>query len=135
MQHKTCLCSGSRHRAMKRIAVKYEMCCTQKVKTMNSYLADAFTLEGVIYMSYINGKEVLPENVLAEIRKYFSGGLIYIPKADEQRCSWGSKTATKSELEKRNREICDKKKKGVSIKQLMEEYHLAYDTIKKILYR
>ncbi|MDF2588634.1 MAG: hypothetical protein K0S41_2475 [Anaerocolumna sp.] len=30
-------------------------------------------------MSYINGKEVLPENLVSEIQKYVGGGLIYIP--------------------------------------------------------
>ncbi len=86
-------------------------------------------------MSYINGKEVLPDKLLSEIQKYYSGGLIYIPLTDGKRCKWGTRTTTKSELDKRNREICCKKKNGLSIQELMEEYHLSYDTIKKILYR
>lgn len=86
-------------------------------------------------MSYINGKEILPDNILYEIQKYYNGGLIYIPKTDEQRYGWGAKTTTKIELEKRNQEICYKKKNGASIQELMDEYHLAYDTIKKIIYR
>lgn len=111
------------------------MCCTQRVTIIISYIVDGFTLERVICMSYINGKDVLPDTVLKEIQKYFSGGLMYIPKTDEQRCKWGTKTTTKFELEKRNREICYKKKNGCSIQELMDEYHLAYDTIKKIIYR
>jgi len=86
-------------------------------------------------MSYINGKEVLPDNLLSEIQKYYSGGLIYIPLADRTRCKWGTRTTTKSELDRRNQEICYKKKMGSSIQELMEEYHLSYDTIKNILYR
>lgn len=85
-------------------------------------------------MSYVNGKDVLPNHILSEIQKYYSGGLIYIP-LQEERCKWGTRTATKSELERRNQEICDKKRKGSSIQELMEEYHLAYDTIKKIIYK
>lgn len=86
-------------------------------------------------MSYVNGKEVLPDDILSEIQKYYSGGLIYIPSQGEERCKWGSKTDTKKELAKRNQEICDKKKQGSTIRELMEEYHLAYDTIKRIVYR
>lgn len=85
-------------------------------------------------MSYVNGKEILPDDLLSEIQKYYSGGLIYIPLQEAKRCKWGSKTATKNQLEKRNQEICRKKKDGSTIKELMEEYHLAYDTIKKIVY-
>lgn len=46
-----------------------------------------------------NGKDILPETDLAEIQKHFAGELIYIPKTDEQRCSWGTSTTTKRELE------------------------------------
>lgn len=86
-------------------------------------------------MSYVNGKEILPDKILSEIQKYYSGGLIYIPLQPEKRCKWGTKTSTKELLERRNQEICHKKKNGASIKELMEEYHLSYDTIKKIVYR
>ncbi len=86
-------------------------------------------------MSYINGKEVLPETLLSEIQKYYSGGLIYIPLIHAKRCKWGTRTTIKGELDKRNKEICHKKNEGSSIQELMEEYHLSYDTIKRILYR
>lgn len=85
-------------------------------------------------MAYINGKEVLPEELLKEIQKYFKGGIMYIPDTDETRKPWGSNTEIKSILDKRNFEIRTKKLSGVSIKELMEEYHLSYDSIKKILY-
>lgn len=81
-------------------------------------------------MSYVNGKEILPDCILSEIQKYYSGGLIYIP-LQEKRSKWGTNTSTKKQLEKRNREICHKKDNGATIKDLMDEYHLAYDTIKK----
>ncbi len=85
-------------------------------------------------MSYVNGKEILPDSILSEIHKYYSGGLIYIPLQGKERCKWGARTSTKKHLEKRNQEICDRKKNGLTIEELMEEYHLAYDTIKKIIY-
>lgn len=86
-------------------------------------------------MSYVNGKEVLPDNILSEVQKYFGGGLIYIPLPDNERCKWGSRTNTKTQLHNRNQEIRQKKDIGLSIQELMEEYHLSYDTIKKILYK
>jgi Mor family transcriptional regulator len=85
-------------------------------------------------MSYINGKEILPDHVLEEIQKYFGGGLIYIPLPKESRCKWGSRTTIRKELQIRNEEIRRKKAEGSSIQELMEEYHLSYDTIKRIIY-
>lgn len=85
-------------------------------------------------MSYVNGKEVLPNYILTEIQKYYVGGLIYIPLPDDKKSKWGSNTTTKQELTKRNQEIRHKKSKGFSIQELMNEYHLSYDTIKRIIY-
>lgn len=85
-------------------------------------------------MSYINGKEVLPGHVLEEIQKYFGGGLIYIPLPKEKRCQWGSRTTIKAELQSRNEEIRIRKQQGASIQELMEEFHLSYDSIKRIIY-
>ncbi len=86
-------------------------------------------------MSYINGKNILPEKVLAEIQKYFGGGLIYIPLPESEKCKWGTRTKIKEELHERNEEIRQKKNTGTSIHELMEEYHLSFDTIKKIIYK
>lgn len=86
-------------------------------------------------MSYVNGKEILPDNILTEIQKYFGGGLIYIPLPEGERCKWGSRTITKIELHKRNQEIRQKKELGLTIQEIMEEYHLSYDTIKRIIYK
>lgn len=85
-------------------------------------------------MSYANGKLILPENVLAEVQKYFSDGLLYIPSQDAERVKWGTGTSTKQRLQRRNQEIRQMKSQGASIGELMEKYHLAYDTIKKIIY-
>ena len=86
-------------------------------------------------MAYINGKEVLPMELLQEVQKYFKGGVIYIPDIDGNRRQWGTKTNTRMMLRARNAEIKAKKKNGSSITELMEEYHLSYDSIKKIVYR
>ena len=85
-------------------------------------------------MAYINGKEVLPMELLQEVQKYFKGGVIYIPDVDNNRKQWGTRTNTRGLLKERNREIKAKKQSGRSIPELMEEYHLSYDSIKKIVY-
>lgn len=86
-------------------------------------------------MAYINGKEVLPIELLEEVQKYFKGGVIYIPDVGSSRKEWGARTNTRDILKERNREIKAKKQRGISISELMEEYHLSYDSIKKIVYR
>lgn len=86
-------------------------------------------------MSYVNGKDVLPNHILSEIQKYYGGGLIYIPLPENKRCEWGSRTTTRKELYKRNQEIRNKKSMGLTIQALMEEYHLSYDSIKRIIYK
>lgn len=86
-------------------------------------------------MSYKNGKDILPADVLKEIQQYFAGGIIYIPMADEDRKQWGASTNSKEIIRKRNYEIKAKKNQGFTIEHLMEEYHLSYDSIKRIVYR
>lgn len=86
-------------------------------------------------MEYINAKDVLPESLILQIQQYVGGSMIYIPKKENEKKSWGDSTGIKSEISKRNSEIKNKKKNGTSIDDLMEEYHLSYDTIKSIIYR
>lgn len=86
-------------------------------------------------MSYINAKEVLPKQLLDEIRSYTGDGLIYIPPKEAARREWGSKSGAKQMLEQRNSEIRRKKSAGATIHALAEEYNLSIDTIKRILYR
>lgn len=86
-------------------------------------------------MQYINAKDILPENLLVQIQQYVKGCAIYIPQYDDIKDSWGTKTDTKIELTKRNNEIKLKKKSRVTIDELMEEYHLSYDTVRSIVYR
>lgn len=86
-------------------------------------------------MSYVNAKDILPNELLNEIRKYFNSGLIYIPLSENEYKQWGSNTETKDLLNKRNNEIKIKKLQGYSIQALAEEYHLSNETIKRILYR
>lgn len=86
-------------------------------------------------MSYINGKDVFPQELLEQIRQYCESGLIYIPPNDASKRTWGETTGIKEYLRVRNDEIRKKKTSGYTIIQLAEEYHLSVDSIKRILYR
>jgi Mor family transcriptional regulator len=80
-------------------------------------------------MQYMNAKDVLPETLIVQIQQYVKGSVIYIPQSDDM------KEPRKNELTERNNEIKCKKKCGASIDELMQEYHLSYDTVKSIVYR
>lgn len=84
-------------------------------------------------MKYENGKDIFPDNLLRQIQEYVSGRLVYIPTKDEKR-AWGVTSGYKQYLSDRNREIKEKFVAGAAIDDLSEEYFLASETIKKILY-
>lgn len=54
-------------------------------------------------MKYVNASEILPEELLEMVRKYYRGGYLYIPKGNEREA--GRKTEYKTELEKRDQHI------------------------------
>ena len=84
-------------------------------------------------MKYENGKDIFPERLLKQIQKYAAGKLVYIPSM-EQKKDWGESTGYKQYLLKRNHDIKLKFRNGVTIEQLADEYHLSYETIRKIVY-
>ena len=86
-------------------------------------------------MRYVNGQEVLPEELLKEIQKYVQGDLIYIPKPTKERIPWGILSGERERLQNRNEQIKKHFEKGVSHQKLAEQYHLSVETIKKIVYR
>lgn len=84
-------------------------------------------------MSYKNGKEILPPELLKELQKYIQGELIYIPKKEEGRIGWGKLNGSRMLLEMRNYEICRLYNGGLSVFDLAEKYHLSDDSIRKII--
>ncbi|MBR5313360.1 MAG: hypothetical protein IKU40_10830 [Clostridia bacterium] len=85
-------------------------------------------------IGYINAEEVLPKELLAQIRLYIEGEAIYIPKeTTEKRKSWGGKTGTRAEYDRRNRAIAEEYRGGRSVNDLAEKYCLCPDSIRKIL--
>ena len=86
-------------------------------------------------MSYKNGKDILPDRLLRELQKYAQGELIYIPRADKERASWGEMNGTRAMMDERNRSICCLYREGVEIRTLMEEFSLSEDSIRKIIWK
>lgn len=82
---------------------------------------------------YRNAEGILPKHLLQEIQKYVEGQEIYIPKRDQARLGWGESNGTRAALAERNQSILLAYEDGYSIDRLMAEYHLGYDSIRKIL--
>ena len=85
-------------------------------------------------MKYRNAADVFPDELLAEIRKYSSGELIYIPEKKKKKKGWGEKSGSRDFYVKRNTEIRRKHSEGKSIAQLADEFSLSTDSIRRILY-
>ncbi len=84
-------------------------------------------------MNYRNGKEILPPELLKELQKYVDGGLIYVPRVENRRAGWGENNGARLLIEMRNSEIYRSYKNGATIQELVEEYHLSDDSIRKII--
>ena len=85
-------------------------------------------------MKYVNAKDVLPPEILAEVQKYTGGALIYVPKNDSERIGWGQQNGARAQVYLRNRDIISAYRKGASIDDLMTDYCLSESSIRKIVY-
>jgi len=86
-------------------------------------------------LKYRNATDIFPDELLAEIQKYSSGELIYIPESAPTKKGWGEKSGSRDFYIKRNAKIRQKHEEGKSIAQLAEEFALSTDSIRRILYR
>ena len=82
-------------------------------------------------MSYISAEDVLPKELIETIQQYVSGKSIYIPCKEKK--DWGTETKSKQYYKIRNREICEKYEKGVSIKELAAEFSLSEKSIQRVI--
>jgi Ser/Thr protein kinase RdoA (MazF antagonist) len=85
-------------------------------------------------MKYVNGIEVFPSELLELLQDYVQGQYVYIPKRDKGKEKWGARTSYRKELDMRNSHIFTKYLTGLSVKQLVEKYHLSEKSIKRILF-
>jgi len=81
---------------------------------------------------YRNAAEVLPAGLLAALQRYVAGEQLYVPRPS-QRLRWGERSGARADLARRNEEIRQRHAAGVGVEQLMTEFHLGYDSIRKIV--
>lgn len=84
-------------------------------------------------MKYINGKNIFPEELLNEIRKYTEGAYVYIPKSDSGKNKWGENTNFHREMELRNEHVYDKYLEGLEIEKITDYYHLSAQSVRRII--
>ncbi len=82
-------------------------------------------------MSYIRADEVLPKELIEMIQQYVKGQAIYIPCQEKK--SWGSQSKAKQYYQKRNSEIYQKYREGMSGAHLASEYSLSEKSIQRII--
>ena len=84
------------------------------------------------FIHYVNAEEILPASLLEEIRRYFEGGAIYVPRS-EGRAGWGTGSGMRAELDERNRAIRLAFDGGAKISEIADRFCLSPDSIRKIL--
>ena len=84
-------------------------------------------------VSYIKAEEILPEELIRQIREYADGVYIYIPRKPGTRHPWGQETDYKAELKARNDRIRSDYAAGASVQALSRKYHLSEKSIRRIL--
>lgn len=84
-------------------------------------------------MKYKKAQDILPQEIIKLIQEYIDGGYLYIPIKCENKKSWGSKSGLREEINKRNREIFNKYNKGLSVKELVDQYYLTESSIRRII--
>lgn len=84
-------------------------------------------------MGYRRAEEFLPIEVIELIQQYVDGANIYIPRKQENRQQWGSKTSYRSELQRRNELIYQDHLSGMSVGELADHYYLSEKSIQRII--
>ena len=94
----------------------------------------ATNARGFTLLRYRNGKDVLPPELLDEVQKYLCGELLYIPKKEAAKASWGELSGSKNVVHKRNVRIAAQYRSGTSVAELIHEFCLSEASIRKIIY-
>ncbi|USG65040.1 CD3324 family protein [Brevibacillus ruminantium] len=85
-------------------------------------------------MRYVKATTILPEQLIKEIQKYIQGETLYIPKQKTTYQKWGARSGGRKLIDERNAQIKNAFQNGTTIQQLAEDYFLAVETIKRIVY-
>ncbi len=84
-------------------------------------------------MQYKKATHVLPKKLLEEVQEYVDGTYLYIPRVIQKKKEWGSATATRTELERRNEAIYRGYLGGVRTKDLADRYFLSPKSVQRII--
>lgn len=84
-------------------------------------------------MGYIKAEEILPVEIIEIIQQYVDGTSIYIPRKQENRQKWGSKTSYRCELQNRNQLIYKEYLAGTPVCHLAKNYYLSEKSIQRII--
>lgn len=86
-------------------------------------------------MAYKNARDVLPESLLAQVQRYCSGELLYIPAQSESKIVWGGRSGARNHYAERNAKIRRLYSEHYSAEALADMFYLSVDSIKKIVRR
>lgn len=81
---------------------------------------------------YRNAAELLPPRLLTAVQHYAAGLQLYVPRP-VGRLGWGERSGTREALARRNETIRELHRQGTSVDKLMGQFHLGYDSIRKIV--
>lgn len=84
-------------------------------------------------MGYIRAEDILPSDIIKLIQNYIDGENIYIPRKDDNKKKWGSKTLIRQELKKRNASIYSDYLEGNTVSDLALNYFLSEKSIHRII--
>ena len=88
--------------------------------------------ERQIVIRYVNAEDILPPSLVEEIRRYYPGGALYIPRLGK-RVRWGESSGLRRELAERNARIRRDYRAGADVGSLARDYCLSPDSIRKIV--
>jgi Mor family transcriptional regulator len=84
-------------------------------------------------MKYEKAQNILPQDIIELIQQYVDGGYLYIPRKSDSKKAWGENSGIKSSLKKRNKEIFNRYRQGVSVEELTEQFYLTEYSIRRII--
>ena len=84
-------------------------------------------------MAYMRAEEILPPELLAQVQKYVSGAMLYVPCRGEHRCAWGAVSGARADLRRRNAAIRAEYRAGWSVAALAGRHYLSEKSIQRIL--
>lgn len=84
-------------------------------------------------MGYRRAEEILPIEIIELIQQYVDGTNIYIPRKQEHKQAWGTKTSYRQELQHRNQSIYRAHLSGTAVSELAENYFLSEKSIQRII--